>query len=94
MNHDVFAPTGRRITPTNTRSGTHADLDDGASRPTALVARLLVGLVLALAAVWLVAYALPAFGGLLAATVVGFVGLWAVPWLVVSGVVRAIEAGE
>ena len=94
MNHDGFADTGRRIARTNTRSGTHTDLADGTGRPAALVLRWLVALALALATVWLVGYGLPAFGGLLATTVVGFVALWAMPWLVVSGVVRTLELAE
>lgn len=94
MNYDSFADVGRRIGRTNTRTGSHTGLAGGTERPVALALRWLVALALALATVWLVSYGLPAFGGLLAMTVLGFVALWAMPWLVVSGVVRTLELAE
>lgn len=94
MNHDVFADAGGRIERSSTDFGGRSPASGSAGPSVTAALRWLVGGALGLLAVWLVGYGLPALGGLLAMTVLGFVGLWAVPWLVVSGVVRAIEAGE
>lgn len=94
MNHDGFADAGGRIVRSNTGFERQAPASGRRGSPVRLALRWLVALALALATVWLVGYGLPAFGGLLAVTVLGFVALWAMPWLVVSGVVRALELAE
>jgi hypothetical protein len=94
MNYDGFADAGGRIERSSTDLGGRIPASGSAGPSVTSALRWLARGALALLAVWLVVYGIPAFGGVLAATVVGFVGLWAVPWLVVSGVVRAIEAVE
>lgn len=95
MNEDSFADAGRRIARTNERV---FGLDRSGRATTehiaSLAARFLWYLTIGVALAWVVAFVVPAFSGLLAATMVGFGLLWLVPWLVVIGVVQVLEATE
>lgn len=95
MNDDSFADVGRRIARKNERVfGTRGEVRGAIERVASFAARLLTVLVVGLAVAWTVTVAVPAFSGMFAAAVVGYGLLWAIPWLVVTGVVRVLEATE
>lgn len=94
MNHDSATDVRRRITQKNGGIGGRASVSRSTSRSTSSAARWLAYLALALAAAWTVLYAVPAFGGLLAATAIGLGLLMAVPWAVVTAGVRLTERIE
>lgn len=95
MNYDSTTDAGQGIAQKNERihRGRRSDRQIR-ERVVSLVGRLLVVLAVVLAVAWVGAVVVPAFGGLLAAAVVGFVALWALPWLVVTGVVSVFEHTE
>lgn len=91
MNYDAFGSVGRWIARSNERIfGTRGRRDDG--RLVAFAARLLAALTLALAVAWTAAFVVPAFGGALLVVVAGFITLWAIPFVVVRGVVATLNA--
>lgn len=95
MNDDSVTDAGRRIARTNERVlGTRRDRRRTAKHVASLAARWLAVLVVGVALAWAVAFVVPPFAGILAATVVGFGLLCLVPLAVVTGVVRLLETIE
>ncbi|WP_154020004.1 hypothetical protein [Halococcus sediminicola] len=90
MNYDSSADAGRAVLHRNGRAGARARRGRTAERATMLAAAVLAALTFGFVALWF-AVSLPALAWLFAASVVGFGSLVVVPWLVVTGVVRAIE---
>lgn len=94
MNHDSATDIRRRITQKNGGIGGRASVLRSTDRPVSSPVRWLAYLALALAAAWTVLYAVPAFGGLLAATAIGLGLLITLPWAVVTAGVRMAERAE
>ncbi len=90
MNYDSAADAGRRVLHRNGRAGARARRGRTAERAATLAAAVLVFLTLGFAALWF-AVSLPAVAWLFAASMVSFGSLVVAPWLVVTGVVRALE---
>jgi hypothetical protein len=90
MNYDGAAEAERGVLHRNGRAGARARRGRTAERAATLAAGVGALLALAFAALWF-AVSLPALAWLFAASLVGFGALVVAPWLVVAGVVRAIE---
>lgn len=93
MNYDSITDVRRRIARKNEQVGSHSGRQT-VERAASLAVRLLTVLAVVLAVAWAGAVVVPALGGMFAAAMIGFVALWALPWLVVSGVVRVLETIE
>jgi hypothetical protein len=91
MNDDNFADAGRQIVQKNEQTFGASGTREFAEYAAPLAARWLLSLTVGLAVAWTVVVAVPAFSGLLVASVVGYGLLWLVPWLVVTGVVRVLK---
>ncbi|PSP88796.1 hypothetical protein BRC90_06460 [Halobacteriales archaeon QS_4_69_34] len=94
MKSDLVTAAERRTARTITHTETRLPLRRSGERAASLLAGLLPVVLVGLALAWLATALLPALGGLLVATVLGFGALRVLPVAVVRAVVAGIEFAE